>query len=559
MAQTIVGIDLGSFSVKVSILERSLRDFELVWFEEQTINQASRLSHEEASASALRVLLEKKQIPLDNVAVNFPAHHLACRVLELPFTNVKKIEQTLDFELENYIPLPLEELLIDYHILSIEENRSTVLTAYVPKVRFVRYLDALQAVGVDPRFVGVDAIDLSHIAQIALVPQEGVYALIDIGHEKTNICVMEGQKLQYVRSITVGGFHFTRVLQKAFKLNFEKAEDLKQDRGRVSLSEEGLDQVSRNLNQVAHELLSFIRQTYLGYRHLYADREWGAIFLCGGGARLNGLSEMISSTLRINVGFLECLDLINHRLPEPDALRDVVPLSLAQTIKVIFSNKAVKINFRRGEFAFQRDIKALGGDIKQLGLWLGLVFVLGLFNFLFSYYILQTRISKFDSQVVKEVSKVLPEAKKGMKGEGSTKKLLTTLNSKIGEVQTELDALDSSRQPKVSGLLLEISQKIPSRDEVTVDIDDFNFTGDHLRLDGRTTSFEEVDKIKNALSTSLYFKGVTTQNVAKGVRDEIKFSLSLDVVMPEEGEKEPVKEPEKEPAKEKSDEKEETA
>lgn len=529
MSQTIVGIDLGSYSVKVSQLERSLRDFELVQYHEQIVSQGTRLTLEEAQAAALRMIIEKNRIPLDSVSVNFPAHHLSCRVLELPFTNAKKIEQTLDFELENFVPLPLEELMVDYHILSIEENRSTVLTAYVPQARFIKHLDVLQTAGVDPRFVGVDAIDLSHITQISMVPQQGVYALLDIGHEKTNICVMDGLKLQYVRSVTVGGIHFTKAIQKAFHLNYEKAEGLKLDRGRVSYSEEGLDQISRILNKVAEELLAFIRQTYMGYKQLYTDQPWTAIYLCGGGSKLAGLSDMISNSLRLNVTPLECLDLINHHLENPDECRETIATSLSQTVKIMYSNKAIKINFRRGEFAYQRDIKALGGEIKQAGVWFGLVFVLGLTHFIFSYFSLQWRIEKVDRALVEGIVKAFPEFKVAST-EGSGK-IMTSIGVKMVEMKSELEALNPSNQSSVLKLLLEISQKIPAKEEISIDVDDFSFTGDHVTIEGRTVSYQAVDKIRDALTASPLFKNVTTQNVSKGVRDEIKFSLALDLAL----------------------------
>ena len=89
MAQAILGIDIGSYSIKIIQLERSLRDFELVHFYEQQITHSPRLKPEEAQAAALRTILEKNDLPMDLVAVSLPAHHLSCRVLELPFTSPK--------------------------------------------------------------------------------------------------------------------------------------------------------------------------------------------------------------------------------------------------------------------------------------------------------------------------------------------------------------------------------------------------------------------------------------------------------------------------------------
>ncbi|MBI2340841.1 MAG: pilus assembly protein PilM [Deltaproteobacteria bacterium] len=534
MPQSIVGIDIGSYSIKVCQLERRLRDFELTAFHEQVLNVSPRLTFEEAAAAALRTLFEKNEIPADIIAVALPAHHMACRVLELPFTSAKKIEQTIDFELEQYVPVPLEDLLVDYHILSIEENRSTVLSAYLPRSRFVKYLDMLQLAGVDPKYAGVDAIDLSHITQIAMVPQEGVYVLIDIGHEKTNICVMDGLKLKYVRSLTVGGLHFTRAVQKAFKLNYEKAEALKLDRGKVSAKSEGPDQISRILQEQADELMVLVRQTYLGYRQIYPDRPWTAAYLCGGGSKLPGLGELVSAGLKLNVFTLDCLEFVDHRLDHSDAYRDSIPPALALTLKVIFSNRAIKINFRRGEFAYKRDIKALGTEIKQAGVWFAAVIALGISYYFFSAWSLESRIEKADEQIIKMAVSQVP----GMKEQKpkSAKKVLDSLNSKIAELKTQLESLKpASPQATPLAFLLEISKKIPPKAEMQIDIDDFSFTGDYVRIEGRTTSFEAVDKLKNVLATSPWFKNVETRNVAKGVKDEIKFSLSVEVAVGSEG------------------------
>lgn len=528
MAQKILGIDLGSYAIKVSLIERYLRDFEIVAYQEQILNQSHRLTAEEASAAALRSVLEKGDFAADITAVSLPTHHLSCRVLELPFTNIKKIEQTVGFELESYIPVALDELLLDYHILAIEENRSLVLTAYVPRLRFAKYLDLLQAAGVDAKYMGVDAIDFSHIAQVAMVPQEGVYVLLDIGHQKTNLCVMDGSKLIYVRPITIAGLHFTRAIQKAFHLNFEKADGLKLDRGRVSNNQEKLDQISRLCQTVAEELIVAIRQTYLGFKKIYPQKDWQAIYATGGGSKMAGLLDLLSSSLCLNVSSIDFLDFVNHHLDKPELCRDSIVPSVAETIKVVFSNRAIKINFRRGEFGYQRDLKAIGSEIKWLGVWFSLVFVIGITYYFFSYNALSSRVAKADDNIVKTVAKALPEFKQPKKGK--TKNLIDIINGKIAEIRPQLEALEEGAGKKGPlDLLLDISRVLPPKNELVVDMDEFNYTGEVIRLDGRTNSFEGVDTIKTSLEKSSHFKNVTTRKAEKGLRDEIKFSISMDV------------------------------
>lgn len=529
MAQTILGIDLGSHSVKVCYLSRSLRDFELLGFYEQAVGTSTRLTPEEATAVALRSIIEKNELKADIVSVGLPAHHLSCRVLELPFTNVKKIEQTIEFELEGHVPLPLEDLVIDYHILSIDENRSTVLVAYLTRAKFIKYLDLLQSAGVDPKYVGVDAVDFSNIGSVAMVPPASVYAMVNIGHEKTDICIMEGPKVLYVRSVSLGGAHFTRAIQKAFKLNFEKAESMKIDRGRVSGRDEEPDQISRICHKVGEELAVAIRQTYLGFKQIYPQEEWAGLYFTGGGSRLSGLPEFLSTVLKLNVLALDCLGLVPHHLAHPEVSADVIIPSLTQTLRVIFSNRAAKINFRRGEFASQKEIKALGSEIKQAAVWMVVVVLMGIGHFLYSYHTLSERVDELNKGITSSATAALPELKKDKKSK-SIKQLLNNLNGKIADVQAQLDALEIDLARTPLSLLLEFSKMVPSKEEVTVDIDDFTFNGETLQVEGRTTSFEAVDKIKNALGASTLFQNVTTQSVNKGVKDnEVKFTLTIEV------------------------------
>lgn len=530
MAQTILSIDIGSYSVKVCLAERYLRDFELIQFHEQTINQSHRLTHEEGAHAALRQLLETHRLSADIISVNLPATHLSTRVLELPFTNVKKIEQTIDFELEAFIPLGLDELVTDYHILSIGETQSTVLMAYIPRLRLAKYLDMLQVVDVDPKYIGVDGIDLSHIAQIAMVPQEATYMILDVGHQKTNLCIMQGMELRYARSINVGGLHFTRAIQKAFRLNYEKAEGMKLDRGRLAMEGGGVDQISRLCQSVADELVVAIRQTYMGYRKMFPEQDWRSVYVTGGGARLPGFSEMLSAHLHLNVHTLDYIDFISHQLDSTEMTKDVMVPCLAQALRVVFASKAININFRKGEFSYRRNFKALSTEFKQLGIWFSVVLLLGTIHFFLSYQWLSDKVERADNSFVEAAMKALPELKKNKKAQ-TTQKIMTLLDQKIQELQPQLEVLESG----TSGvgplqLLLDISSRLPEKKDLQLDIDDFTFRGKLLKLDGRTISFDAVDQIKNALQASPFIENVNAGNVIKGIRDEYKFTLTADVV-----------------------------
>ncbi|MBX7147837.1 pilus assembly protein PilM [bacterium] len=535
MAQNIVGIDIGSHSIKVCEVTRQKGEFEVVRFVEHVINQQNnRLTYEEAVSAGLRHIFEKNEFTTDVISASLPAHLVSTRIIELPFTNAKKIEQTLEFELESYVPLPMEDLMVDYHMLSSQNGRSTVLCTYVPRVRFVKFLDMFQIAGLDPKYVGVDMVDLSFIANAAMVPDNTLYAMVDIGHKKTNICIMDGNKLAYARTITIGGLNFTRAIQKAFRLNQDKAESLKMDRGKVSNREDELDQISLLCQKVAEELIVAIRQTYLGFGQVYPKREWGGLYLCGGGSKLPGLVDVLSSALRMNVTTLDSLEYVSHKLSHADEVKDIIPLSLAQSLRVIYPIRGATINYRTGEFSYKKDIKALGGEIKQLGVWVFVLFLLGAFYFGFSYYTWQSRTQTMNASLVKAAIKLLPKELKGQE-KSDVAKLLTIVNGRVNELKPQLEAIRALKEgPSPLEILLEVSSKFPPKEDVAIDVDKFNIIDNQVRLEGRTVSFEAVDKMKELLATSSLFANISTIRVEKGLRDEIRFSLSMDIKVGEE-------------------------
>ena len=81
-------------------------------------------------------------------------------------------------------------------------------------------------------------------------------------------------------------------------------------------------------------------------------------------------------------------------------------------------------------------------------------------------------------------------------------------------------------------ILKEISELMPPRSEIAIDVEQISIAQDRVTLKGRTNSFETVDKIKMAMEKSEKFKNVTTGNVGKGTKGEVKFDLSMEIKQP---------------------------
>ena len=140
MPQTILGVDVGSYSVKVAELKRSFKSFEFVRFFERRIQYNELLSKEESVNAALQGILDEANTTWDSVIVGYPQQRISSRVIELPFGGLKKIDQSIEFEVEGVLPVELEKVLMDYHVLKTSKESSEVLVMYTLKEDFAKWL-----------------------------------------------------------------------------------------------------------------------------------------------------------------------------------------------------------------------------------------------------------------------------------------------------------------------------------------------------------------------------------------------------------------------------------
>jgi type IV pilus assembly protein PilM len=530
MSQLILGIDVGSYSIKVAEIERTVKAFHLVGFFEQPVVNAEVLGREGAVTQALTRLFEEYNLSTQMVYTALPGQTTSHRAIDLPFADFKKVDQTIEFEMENYVPLPLEGLLIDYEFLNTSKTGSTVLVSYAKTSDFVKFLNMMTGAEVDPRFVGSEPVELANVMKLGVLQPEGAYALVDLGHEKTNVLIFVGAKLQFARTIMVGGRDLTRAIAESLNIPQAEAERMKIEVGQVGPDVEGADQTTRNVASAMQgpldEILLLLRQTFMAFQERKQEVVQ-ALTLCGGTSRLPGIEQYLSSKLRKNVSFLDCLDFSFNQLADSNWCRPIAASALALAYRGVMGSGIQDIQFRRGEFAYKGEVKEYMGFIKQAGVMLGIVLVCALGSFVASYSALKGRVKNATAQVSSLASKALPDLPK--KSLGNPTAILSSLTGKINEAQDKKKKIDEETALSVLDVLREFSSVLPPRETLQLDVDDFTVASRRIRLQGRTSSFEAIDQIKTALAKSKMFKNVATENVKKGPKNEIRFSLSIEL------------------------------
>jgi general secretion pathway protein L len=149
MAHTVCGIDLGTYSVKLALLEAGFRQTTLRGLEEIRVppGDAPLLDRQMQATREALSHLGGEVTPY----VALPGDQLSVRVLDLPFSEARKIDQVVGYELESQIVSPIEDVVFDYLVASERSDGTTVLAAAARREELAAFLAAGDAQGVHPR------------------------------------------------------------------------------------------------------------------------------------------------------------------------------------------------------------------------------------------------------------------------------------------------------------------------------------------------------------------------------------------------------------------------
>ncbi len=226
MAYLMIGLDRGSCEVKAVVLEKSFRGYEVKGTRMVRVPQDGAAPPTgEAIEAAVAGIVEEFDPGAVGYVTDFPGRKASTWFVELPFTDQRRIDQTLPFELENYVPFDLDDMVLDYRVIRSESGRSRVLAALAPRGEVGSTLQALKKLKVDPRAIILDGDALAHVPPGKNADK--TLAIVDIGHTQTIVTIRSGGQTDFIRAIPRGGLQVTQAVMRAFGVNYRTAEAMK--------------------------------------------------------------------------------------------------------------------------------------------------------------------------------------------------------------------------------------------------------------------------------------------------------------------------------------------
>ena len=312
MAKKFLTLNIGAATVELAEYEAGSKGA-LTLVNYGTANLAAPLDGGNAEtilSPALLEIVREKGIKPGPVAVAISGQMAFQRFAAIPMAGgAEKFEQMVRYEIEQNIPFPIDEMVCDRQIVGDTPDGDKSVLIVAAKVDQVEAITgALAAAGFTAELVDVSPLCLVNVLRHAR-PDEGCAVILDIGAKTTSLVIVEGERI-YNRAIPVAGNAITKEIASALGCTAEEAEQLKFEKGYVSLGgvTEDEDEVTDRISKVCRAVLTRLNAELSRSINFYRSQQGGSapsrIYLTGGTALLPQIDAFFSEALGIEVEFL---------------------------------------------------------------------------------------------------------------------------------------------------------------------------------------------------------------------------------------------------------------
>ncbi|MFN3680466.1 MAG: pilus assembly protein PilM [Nitrospira sp.] len=518
-----VGLDIGQTAIKAVRFRRRLSGREATdyFYRPLPFTKPDDLSPARRAKALRSFLWQHGLYATDRLVTAIPCHDLFVRTLSLPFKDVTKLTQVIPFEMENLVPMPLEELAIGSVILpparfsneSLNNHKgSEVLVTAAPKDKVAEHLQFLAQADIEPSAINIDALALFSVTQYLRGEYQDVpdnLIIIDIGASKTTVCLIHDRRPVVLRTIFWGGNHLTQALAARQGWTFAEAE-----RQKRTLP---VDQMAPWVEPLVRELYITI-QAFEGTQRSRLTYCW----VSGGGAKLREMASFVAHQLGLSaVGPRQGFGPDSPRAFSIAFGLAIHPKLVRPRWRFTSSSADLALDFKTVCGEDRAKSKVSQSDMRLAVVGALLIGLLAIADFAIHFVLQHKRVANLKTTLQVRYEQVF----------GTT----VAPGDELDQARYRIAALDktlailNSSQHKVLPALSTFVKQLPPG--VPVKVRELTVDRGTILLEGETTSFEAVEKIKQAFATSHHFEDVSVSETRVGAApNQVVFRLTVTVV-----------------------------
>jgi type IV pilus assembly protein PilM len=275
---------------------------------------AQETAREATILKALQEVISQKGVKARTVNVCAPGFHVFSKFVKLPPVDAGKVTQIIQYEAQQNVPFPLEEVVWDYQILGSTASGELEVLLVAIKADIVEGLFRVtESAGLHLQLCDVSPAALCNAFRYNYGDLEDCTMLLDIGAKTSNLLFFEKGKV-FSRSINLGANSITQDFANESKKKFDLAEKIKIDEGFVSLGgayEEPENQDQAAISKIARQFMTRlhiqVNQTMQFYRGQQGGSAPARLFLSGGASIMAYTAQFFAEKLNVPVEYFNPL------------------------------------------------------------------------------------------------------------------------------------------------------------------------------------------------------------------------------------------------------------
>jgi type IV pilus assembly protein PilM len=340
----LVGLDIGSHAIKIVEIEdtkkgRILKNFGMIGLPQDAIVEGA-IKEMEIVSSAIKTLYKNLKIKNKNIVTSISGYSVIVKKISIQKRGEAELDASIQDEAEQYIPFDINDVNLDYEILSLPGEEDTakkgqgdrgdrglmdVMLVAAKKDIVEDYVSLLHLTGLNPAILDVDAFALQNAFELSAEKISGCYALVNVGAEELGINAIKNGVSIFTRDSSYGGYQINEAIMSKFDVSYEEAEKIKLGGTKIDHKDKG--SVEEIFASVISGWVNEIKRALDFLATTYPDETIEKIVISGGSCRFPGFQKYLELETEIPVIELNPFSnlQINDKLFDPKYLTYMAP------------------------------------------------------------------------------------------------------------------------------------------------------------------------------------------------------------------------------------------
>jgi type IV pilus assembly protein PilM len=301
----LVGVDIGTTSIKVCQVKQGRKGLELQKFGYQSLASQVVVDGQVMDANVVTELLQKifkeGKIRQRDVAVSVSGQAAIIRKISVPLMTDAELNEQIQWEAEQHIPFDIKDVQVDHQVLgrNPDEGQMEVLLVAAKRDQIEDYAQIIRAAKLRPVICDIDAFATQNLFEATRgLPPDQTFALINVGATLTSLNVVARGVSAFSREIANGGNAVSEEIQRTLGIPYEQAEAYKCGDGQDGIVP---DQVVQIVEGSCDSIAAEVQRSLDFFMATSGDSGISRLYVTGGCANLAPLAQAVEQRSRIPV------------------------------------------------------------------------------------------------------------------------------------------------------------------------------------------------------------------------------------------------------------------